>query len=54
MKVKIELDLSPTKAWEIFGLPDFSQLHWTITKDLAEKCEQEPQKSFVAFIKPLL
>jgi hypothetical protein len=38
MKVKIELDLSPADAREIFGLPDFSQLHSTITADLAEKC----------------
>ena len=54
MKVKIELDLVPAGAREIFGLPDFSQLHWTKTKDLAEKCVQDPQKSFERFIKPSL
>lgn len=52
MKVKIELELSPAEAREIFGLPDFSQLHSTITKDLAEKCAQDPQKAFETFIKP--
>ncbi|MFQ3248514.1 MAG: hypothetical protein ACI9O6_000316 [Glaciecola sp.] len=52
MKVKIELDLSPAEAREIFGLPDFSQLHSSITEDLAEKCAQDPQKAFETFIKP--
>ena len=54
MKVKIELDLSPAEAREIFGLPDFSQLHSSITDDLAEKCAQDPQKAFETFIKPSL
>lgn len=54
MKVKIELDLSPAEAREIFGLPDFSHLHSSITEDLAEKCAQDPQKAFDTFIKPSL
>jgi hypothetical protein len=54
MKVKIELDLSPAEAREMFGLPDFSQLHSTLTDDLAEKCAQDPQKAFETFIKPSL
>jgi hypothetical protein len=54
MKVKIELDLSPAEAREMFGLPDFSQLHSTITKDLAEQCAQDPEKAFETFIKPSL
>jgi len=54
MKVKIELELSPAEAREIFGLPDFSQLHTTITEELAEKCAQDPQKAFETFIKPSL
>lgn len=52
MKVKIELDLSPAEAREIFGLPDFSHLHSSITEDIAEKCAQDPQKAFETFIKP--
>ncbi len=52
MKVKIELDLSPSEAREIFGLPDFSELHSTITNDLLKKCEQDPQTAFETFIKP--
>lgn len=52
MKVKVELDLSPAEAREIFGLPDFSQLHSSITEDLAQKCAQDPQKAFDTFIKP--
>ncbi|MFQ3207713.1 MAG: hypothetical protein ACI9IT_001873 [Glaciecola sp.] len=54
MKVKIELDLSPSEAREMFGLPDFSELHSIITKDLAEQCVQDPQKAFETFIKPSL
>lgn len=54
MKVKIELDLSPAEAREFFGLPDFSQLHSTITAELAEKCAEDPQKAFETFIKPSL
>jgi hypothetical protein len=52
MKVKIELDLSPSEAREIFGLPDFSELHSSITADLLKKCEQDPQIAFDTFIKP--
>lgn len=52
MKVNIELDISPAEAREIFGLPDFSELHTTITNDLLKKCEQDPQKAFETFIKP--
>jgi hydrogenase maturation factor len=52
MKVKIELELSPSEAREIFGLPDFSELHSTITSDLLKKCEQDPQTAFETFIKP--
>lgn len=52
MKVKIELELSPSEAREIFGLPDFSELHSTITNDLLKKCEQDPQTAFETFIKP--
>ena len=52
MKVKIELELSPSEAREIFGLPDFSELHSTITSDLMKKCEQDPQTAFETFIKP--
>ena len=52
MKVKIELDLSPSEAREIFGLPDFSELHSSITNDLLKKCEQDPQTAFDTFIKP--
>ena len=54
MKVKVELELSPAEAREIFGLPDFSQLHSSITEDLAEKCAQDPQKAFDIFIKPTM
>lgn len=43
MKVKIELDLRRAQAREIFGLLDFSQLHSTITADLAEKFAEDPQ-----------
>ncbi|MGB3726411.1 MAG: hypothetical protein WA981_11640 [Glaciecola sp.] len=52
MKVNIELDISPAEAREIFGLPDFSELHSSITKDLLEKCEQDPQTAFETFVKP--
>lgn len=52
MNVKIELELSPSEVREIFGLPDFSDLHSSITKDLLEKCQQDPQKAFETFIKP--
>ncbi len=52
MKVKIELELSPSEAREIFGLPDFSDLHASITNDLLKKCEQDPQTAFETFIKP--
>lgn len=54
MKVKIELDLSPAEAREIFGLPDFSQLHADITEDMAKQYAQDPQKAFDTFIKPSL
>ena len=54
MKVKIELDLSPAEAREIFGLPDFSQFHAEITEDMAKQCAQDPQKAFDTFIKPSL
>lgn len=52
MNVKIEIDLSPSEAREIFGLPDFSELHSSITNDLVEKCQEDPQKAFETFIKP--
>jgi hypothetical protein len=51
MKVKIELELSPSEAREMLGSPDFSQLHSIITKDLAEQFAQDPQKAFETFIK---
>jgi hypothetical protein len=50
MKVKIELELSPSEAREMLGSPDFSQLHSIITKDLAEQFAQDPQKAFETFI----
>lgn len=52
MKVNIELDISPAEAREMFGLPDFSELHSSITTDLLKKCEQDPQKAFETFIQP--
>ncbi|MFW8591743.1 hypothetical protein ACOI22_13130 [Glaciecola sp. 2405UD65-10] len=54
MKVNIELDISPAEAREIFGLPDFSELHTSITNDLLKKCEEDPQKAFEMFIKPTM
>lgn len=54
MKVNIELDISPAEAREVFGLPDFSELHTSITNDLLKKCEQDPQKAFEMFIKPTM
>lgn len=52
MKVNIEFDISPAEAREMFGLPDFTELHSSITNDLLKKCEQDPQQAFETFIKP--
>lgn len=54
MKVTIEIDLSPTEAREIFGLPDFSDIHQQITAELLKNYQQDPVKGYEAFIKPAL
>ncbi|MGQ8366009.1 DUF6489 family protein [Glaciecola sp. 1036] len=54
MKVTIEVDLSPAEAREVFGLPDFSQIHNQITEDMIKKCQQDPTKAFETFIKPAM
>lgn len=54
MKVSIELELTPAEAREIFGLPDFSDLHQTLTADVIKKCQQDPQAAFETIIKPAL
>ena len=54
MKVKIEVDLSPAEAREIFGLPDFSDIHQQITDELLKTYQQDPTKGFETFIKPAI
>ena len=54
MKVTIEVDLSPSEAREIFGLPDFSDIHQQITAELINNYQQDPSKGFETFIKPAL
>ncbi len=54
MKVKINLELTPAEAREMFGLPDFSELHQSLTADLMKKCQQDPQMAFDTFIKPAM
>jgi hypothetical protein len=54
MKVTVNLELSPAEAREMFGLPDFSDIHQSLTEDLLKKCQQDPQSAFETFIKPSL
>ncbi|MFC4700988.1 DUF6489 family protein [Glaciecola siphonariae] len=54
MKVTIDFDLTPAEAREIFGLPDFSGLHQSLTADMLKKCQQDPQMAFDTFIKPAM
>ena len=54
MKVTIDLELTPTEAREIFGLPDFSELHQTITADILKQCQKDPQMAFETFMKPAM
>lgn len=52
MKVTMNIELSPAEAREMFGLPDFSDIHQSLTEDLLNKCQQDPQTAFETFIKP--
>lgn len=54
MKVKIEVDLSPAEAREIFGFPDFSDIHQQITDEMLKTYQQDPTKGFETFIKPAI
>jgi hypothetical protein len=54
MKVTIDFELTPAEAREIFGLPDFSDLHQSLTADVLKKCQEDPQAAFETFIKPAL
>ena len=54
MKVTIEVDLSPAEAREIFGLPDFSEIHEQITAEVLKKCQQDPGQAFETFMKPTM
>ncbi|MBT1451635.1 hypothetical protein KJ365_12155 [Glaciecola sp. XM2] len=54
MKVTVNIELSPAEAREMFGLPDFSDIHQSLTEDLLNKCQQDPQSAFETFIKPSL
>jgi hypothetical protein len=54
MKVTVNVELSPAEAREMFGLPDFSDIHQSLTEDLLKKCQQDPQSAFETFIKPSL
>jgi hypothetical protein len=54
MKVTIDLELTPAEAREIFGLPDFSGLHESLTADMLKKCQQDPTMAFETFLKPAM
>ncbi|WP_395339984.1 DUF6489 family protein [Ningiella sp. W23] len=54
MKIKIDLELSPAEAREMFGLPDFSELHQNITADMLKQCQQDPQMAFETLIRPAM
>jgi hypothetical protein len=54
MKLSIDVELTPAEAREIFGLPDFSGLHESLTADMLKKCQQDPQLAFETFIKPAM
>jgi len=54
MKVTIDFDLSPAEARELFGLPDFSGVHQTLTADMLKQCQEDPQAAFDLFIKPAM
>ncbi|MEM0909751.1 MAG: DUF6489 family protein [Pseudomonadota bacterium] len=54
MKVTIEVDLSPAEAREIFGFPDFSDIHQQITDEMLKSYKQDPTKGFETFIKPAI
>ena len=54
MKVTIDVELSPAEARELFGMPDFSDLHHSLTEDMLKKCQQDPQMAFETFLKPAM
>ncbi len=54
MKVTIEVDLSPAEAREIFGFPDFSDIHQQVTDEMLKTYKQDPTKGFEMFIKPAI
>lgn len=54
MKVTVDFDLTPAEAREFFGLPDFSELHQSLTADVMKKCQEDPQAAFETFIKPAM
>ncbi|WP_371193562.1 hypothetical protein [Glaciecola sp. SC05] len=54
MKISIDFELTPAEAREMFGLPDFSELHQSITAEALKKCQEDPQAAFESIIKPAL
>lgn len=53
MRVKVEPALSPSEAREIFGLPDFSELHSTIKNDLLKNAKTIRKRRLKLLLSPI-
>lgn len=54
MKINIELDISPEEVRRLYGLPDLSSIHKTLTSTLTESLSSSDQKTLNSLLSPMI
>ena len=54
MKINIELDISPEEVRRLYGLPDLSNIHKTLSNTIAEGLNQGDQKTLNSLLSPVI
>lgn len=54
MKINIELDISPEEVRRLYGLPDLSSIHKTLTSTISESLNQSDEKTLNSLLSPMI
>lgn len=54
MKINIELDISPEEVRRLYGLPDLSTIHTTISNTISEGLNQGDEKTLNGLLAPVI
>lgn len=54
MKINIELDISPEEVRRLYGLPDLSNIHQTLSSTISDSLNKGDDKAIKQLLTPLI